>query len=121
MMDPRTNMPTDLNERPSSCSSTSQSDACPANGAQTPSARQGTPPSIASTLSKDRVKSSIPRADTESNWVYPSPLMFYNALRRKGKIADSEVADMHHMLDIHNSLNEQVWKEILKWEALHAK
>ncbi|KAG3291285.1 HCCS-like [Ictidomys tridecemlineatus] len=47
-------------------------------------------------LSTVRGESSIPRADSEKKWVYPSEQMFWN------------------------QNNEQAWKEILKWEALYA-
>lgn len=29
--------------------------------------------------------------------------------------------DMNHIIGIHNANNEQAWREILKWEALHYK
>jgi hypothetical protein len=28
---------------------------------------------------------------------------------------------MKHIISIHNKNNEEAWKEILKWEAMHAK
>lgn len=34
-------------------------------------------------LSKDRQTSSIPKADTTENWVYPSQQMFFNAMVKK--------------------------------------
>lgn len=34
-------------------------------------------------LSKERQVSSIPKADTNENWVYPSQQMFFNAMVRK--------------------------------------
>ena len=39
-----------------------------------------------SSLSTDRVVSSIPKAGNEGTWTYPSPQMFWNALVRKGKV-----------------------------------
>lgn len=75
-------------------------------------------------LPTERVKSNIPKAGTEDEtWVYPSPQMFWNAMLRKGwrwKEADMTSKDMDHIIKIHNANNEQAWKEILKWEALHA-
>lgn len=75
-------------------------------------------------LSKDRESSTIPRTDavqagqpetsTTSTWTYPSQLMFYNALARKGKAVHAQ--DIDSMLAIHNSLNESVWQEIVDIE-----
>ncbi|XP_062617999.1 holocytochrome c-type synthase-like [Saccostrea cucullata] len=75
-------------------------------------------------LSTDRVVSNIPKADSEENWVYPSPQMFWNAMLRKGwrwKEGDISDKDMNNIISIHNANNEQAWKEVLKWEALHAR
>lgn len=66
-------------------------------------------------LSTDREASTIPRDDA-SRWQYPSPRMFYNALRRKGKGVPAEAIDS--MLAVHNFLNEAVWEEIVQKEAL---
>lgn len=74
-------------------------------------------------LSTVREESSIPRAGSEKNWVYPSEQMFWNAMLRKGwkwKEEDVTQKDMYNIIKIHNQNNEQAWKEILKWEALHA-
>lgn len=49
--------------------------------------------------------------------------MFWNAMLRKGwrwKDDDIKPKDMEHIIKIHNANNEQAWKEVLKWEALHA-
>ena len=72
---------------------------------------------IASKLTCDREPSSIPRASSSQTWTYPSPRMFYNALLRKGH--DTRPEDVESMLQVHNFLNEQVWSEVLKWEAVH--
>lgn len=37
-------------------------------------------------LSVRREESTIPRHDTEKNWVYPSEQMFWNAMLRKGSV-----------------------------------
>ncbi|XP_066880151.1 holocytochrome c-type synthase isoform X4 [Kogia breviceps] len=74
-------------------------------------------------LSTARQESSIPRADSDKKWVYPSEQMFWNAMLRKGwKWKDEDISqkDMYNIIRIHNQNNEQAWKEILKWEALHA-
>jgi hypothetical protein len=87
-------------------------------------------------LSQDRVTSTIPRTtaipdeaydrhsgaasgDSQGGsgrnfWMYPSAQMFYSALKRKGYETDPR--DVDAMVAVHNSLNEQVWEEILHWE-----
>ncbi|MES1904299.1 MAG: hypothetical protein MHPSP_000085 [Paramarteilia canceri] len=89
---------------------------------QTPSEDQPFP------LSKLRITSSIPRnIDEDGNvkfWVYPSPQMFWNAMKRKGwQWKDDQITDkdMDNIIAIHNVNNESTWLEIMKWEALHAK
>ncbi|XP_029473418.1 cytochrome c-type heme lyase isoform X3 [Rhinatrema bivittatum] len=75
-------------------------------------------------LSTVREESTIPMAFSEKNWVYPSEQMFWNAMLRKGwrwKDDDMKAEDMSNIIKIHNVNNEQAWKEILKWEALHTK
>jgi len=70
-------------------------------------------------LPTDRVVSSIPRGSPNAptaNWVYPSPQMFYNAVRRKGGDADEE--SMQKVVSIHNRVNEYCWNKIREWEAL---
>jgi cytochrome c heme-lyase len=77
------------------------------------------------TLPTERQKSTIPKAGTSDTWVYPSPQMFWNAMLRKGwrwREEDSMNPDtMQHIIRIHNSNNEEAWKEVLKWEALRAR
>jgi cytochrome c heme-lyase len=72
----------------------------------------------AASLSTERITSSIPR-DGSSNWDYPSPQQFFNALVRKGW----ETPEQHveTMVEIHNFLNEQAWNEVLKWESRHGE
>ncbi len=79
-------------------------------------------------LPTDRQSSSIPRAvkNKESDpdtWQYPSQQMFWNAMLRKGwRWKDEEVTPdtMASIIKIHNANNEEAWREVLKWEALHA-
>lgn len=72
-------------------------------------------------LSKERVKSTIPKAGTESDtWVYPSPQMFWNALVRKNKSDGAAEEDMDTVIKIHNNMNENTWNQVLAWEKLHA-
>ncbi|KAG8287436.1 hypothetical protein J6590_037695 [Homalodisca vitripennis] len=75
-------------------------------------------------LNINRETSSIPKSGTEGEfWVYPSAQMFWNAMLRKGwvwKRDDLKPQDMDAIIKIHNANNEAAWKEVLKWEALHA-
>lgn len=102
-------------------------------------------------MNQERVISSIPRAadaeenvenacpyhktpDTNNksttasgNWMYPSPEMFWNAMRRKGSLPqhlqDSSQpqtqAELDWIVTIHNVVNEQCWQEICKWEQFN--
>ena len=47
-----------------------------------------------------------------TKWTYPSPKMFYNAMRRKGWQPKEE--DMDVVVAIHNTVNERVWHHILQ-------
>lgn len=72
----------------------------------------------------NRQISSIPKAGTDEFWAYPSQQMFWNAMLRKGwrwKNEDISKEDMANIIVIHNANNEEAWREVLKWEALHAK
>lgn len=72
-------------------------------------------------LSTDRVQSTIPKpaddSESKQTWVYPSPQMFFNALKRKGKASDVSESDMPTVVAVHNRMNELTWKQILRWEA----
>lgn len=74
-------------------------------------------------LPTERTTSSIPRPQCKNtaegygegeHWEYPSPQQFYNALVRKGWETPEE--SVEDMVAIHNFLNEEAWKEVLKWE-----
>lgn len=67
-----------------------------------------------SLLSQDRVISSIPRTNVDSNWVYPSEKQFFNAMLRKNW--SPEEKDMKTVVPLHNMVNEVAWKYILNWE-----
>ena len=78
-----------------------------------------------SPLSSHRQVSSIPIGPSdlpnhqdkgETKWKYPSPQMFYNAMRRKGWQPKED--DMEVVVAIHNTVNERVWSHILSWEEL---
>ncbi|XP_055376478.1 holocytochrome c-type synthase [Condylostylus longicornis] len=77
-------------------------------------------------LPTDRQTSSIPKVTEDGSvqyWQYPSQQMFWNAMLRKGwrwKDEDVTQKDMADIIKIHNANNEQAWREVLKWEALHA-
>jgi len=135
-----------MDEASSSCpmsSSSAQGTGCPvaheqidprnqmaAQPNQNPSPGQRYP------LPTDRRKSSIPRSSTggsgtaegnkgrgeekeEEVWLYPSPQMFYNAMRRKGW--DPREEDMTTVVGIHNAVNERTWNQVLEWERLHQR
>lgn len=93
-------MPTGLNQRP-------------APGQQTP-------------LSIQRVVSTIPKGDYEpahqlegsDTWTYPSPQMFYNAMRRKGY--SPREGDMGNIVAIHNTVNERAWEKVMEWERMYS-
>lgn len=94
-------------------------------------------------LPTDRQYSTIPKSGGKEGetWQYPSQQMFWNAMLKKGKQicviffvaeknhskflgwrwkeSDIEQKDMADIIRIHNANNEQAWREILKWEALH--
>ncbi|CAN6629849.1 holocytochrome-c1 synthase [Trichomonascus vanleenenianus] len=65
-------------------------------------------------LSTEREVSSIPRAGSMQNWVYPSQKQFFDAMKRKN--FDPDARDMQSIIPIHNAVNERAWMEILKWE-----
>jgi hypothetical protein len=61
-------------------------------------------------LDATRAVSSIPTGSDDASaekWVYPSPQMFYNAMRRKNWQPAEE--DMNAIVAIHNATNERVW------------
>lgn len=80
---------------------------------------------IESRLSKTRVVSSIPKSDytpvhqqeAGGKWEYPSEEMYFKAMKRKGW--DPEAEQMKTIVAIHNTVNEQSWLEVSKWEAQH--
>ncbi|ANQ11141.1 Cytochrome c heme lyase [Plasmodium coatneyi] len=67
-------------------------------------------------LNRKRDVSSIPK-NTKENWLYPSPQQFYNSLIRKNKHIDRNYIDA--VVTVHNEVNEESWKHILKYEYLH--
>jgi hypothetical protein len=42
--------------------------------------------------------------------------MFYNALARKGKLADTDEDKIASFVAIHNHMSERTWQKILQWE-----
>lgn len=92
-----------------------------------PPANQNPAPGQPFPLPKERQVSSIPKVTEDGKpdfWLYPSAQMFWNAMLRKGwrwEKDDLSQKDMEHIIKIHNANNEQAWKEVLKWEALHYK
>jgi len=43
--------------------------------------------------------------------------MFYNALARKGKLEETDEADIDSVVALHNNMNEKTWRKVLEWEA----
>lgn len=78
------------------------------------------PPSTSATSSTPPPSSSpdSPTAPPQHRWVYPSEQMFYNAMRRKGW--DPDARDMSTVVQIHNAVNEQAWREVCEWERFAA-
>ncbi|PHJ16041.1 cytochrome c-type heme lyase [Cystoisospora suis] len=74
-----------------------------------------------SSLSTKRRKSSIPKTGEEgTTWIYPSPLQFHRAMRRKNK--EPPPADaMESTVYVHDIVNERTWKQILDWEHFHSQ
>ena len=82
-------------------------------------------------LDTNRVASSIPKgskenlpahqrgAEEQEVWVYPSQQQFFNAMKRKGW-HDAREEDVGVIVQIHNAVNERSWREVLRWEAMHA-
>eukprot|EP01066_Platyproteum_vivax_P013355 Platyproteum_vivax@DN6054_c0_g1_i2.p1 len=68
-------------------------------------------------LSTNRKTSSIPKANANTSWMYPSAQQFYNAMKRKNK--EPEADCMEATVFVHNIVNERTWKEILNWEQMH--
>ena len=77
-------------------------------------------------LDTSRVHSTIPKGAfnpphqegaNSDNWVYPSEQMFYNAMKKKGW--DPKEQEMSTIVKIHNAVNEQSWREVMRWESLH--
>lgn len=93
LVDPRNRMPLEPNQEP-----------CP--GQRRP-------------LDTGRESSTIPKGGTAATWVYPSPQMFFNALRRKGKGGDVKEEQMDAVVRAHNAMNEATWRRVEAWEALH--
>merc|ERR1712072_729697 len=77
-------------------------------------------PNQTADLCTDRIVSTIPKKSSEnSQWVYPSPQMFFNAMKKKGW--KPEERDMEAVVTIHNHVNESTWGKIKNWESLHSR
>ena len=76
-------------------------------------------------LSTQPISSSIPRSGVDSStslphttWTFPSPQRFYNAMAKKGWSPNER--DIPSVVSIHNTVNEETWRRVQRWEALHA-
>lgn len=65
-----------------------------------------------STMSTERVTSSIPNRD--GKWQYPSPTQFYRNAVAKGHEVDPN--DMNTVVSIHNAVNEETWRRVCALE-----
>jgi len=78
----------------------------------------------------------IPQSDpnnaansSPTNWLYPSPKMFWEAMNRKGTLpphlsnpeSPKTQEELEWIVTIHNVVNEQCWQEICKWERFRVK
>lgn len=70
-------------------------------------------------MSTERVKSTILGSKQNEVWTYPSSQMFYNALKKKKKAEEVSEENIDTIVSIHNTMNENTWNEVLKYEALH--
>lgn len=80
--------------------------------------KQAPAPGQRKALPTGRATSTIPSAaagSEDTNWVYPSQQMFFNAMRRKGYAPHEE--EMDAVVAIHNAVNERAWGEIVAWES----
>lgn len=73
--------------------------------------------------STNRIHSTIPRTGSDKVWRYPSPEMFYSAVKRKGHMGAIEVfdeypSDLESIVHIHNVVNEAAWQQVLRYEKL---
>ncbi|VDM47636.1 unnamed protein product [Toxocara canis] len=127
-----------VSECPSSGASAPTGSGCPVNQTGTdplnnmPPPNQCPAPDQPFPLSTKRERSTIPKANSDECWQYPSPQMFWNAMLKKGKpnlSRDSQPCsgwrwqedqlterDMENIIHIHNANNEEAWREVLKWE-----
>jgi len=55
--------------------------------------------------------------DPNTTWVYPSEQQVFNAMKRKGWKGIEEES-IPSFLQIHNSVNERSWQDVLEWEEL---
>jgi len=96
-------------------------DKCPVENARPlPGAGQGIDAKeqelVDKVLSSERATSDIPSVSGD-NWTFPSEKQFYKSARAKGH--EVLPIDMTNVLAIHNAVNEQSWKEIMRYENLH--
>jgi len=63
----------------------------------------------------DTCKDDANSSGKPSRWIYPSEQQFFNALRKKGW-DHVEAHEIPTVLEIHNTVNEKTWKQVLRWE-----
>jgi cytochrome c heme-lyase len=68
-------------------------------------------------MSNERETSTIP--SPHGKWAYPSPVQFYRNATVKGHELDPQ--DMNTVVSIHNAVNEEAWRRIVKIEEQNHK
>ncbi|KAI8871158.1 cytochrome c and c1 heme-lyase [Ramicandelaber brevisporus] len=108
-LDPRNFMPSDLANQPQA----NQAIELPTERTVS-SIPRVIDPSESAAVAAAGAGSGYAASAEDTNWVYPSPQQFYNALVRKGWETPEEHVEM--MVQIHNFLNEGCWDEVVQWE-----
>jgi len=65
----------------------------------------------------EAVEQANAKEDDQNTWVYPSEQQVFNAMKRKGWKGIEEES-IPSFLQIHNSVNERSWQDVLEWEEL---
>lgn len=64
-----------------------------------------------------KAKDDNNKNNNNNTWVYPSEQQVFNAMKRKGWKGIEEES-IPSFLQIHNSVNERSWQDVLEWEEL---
>ena len=76
-------------------------------------------PTTTTGVTKTTTKTTQDDQDDQSNkpshWIYPSEQQFFHALRKKGW-NDVTAHEIPSVLEIHNTVNERTWQQVVQWE-----